>query len=193
MSKHEISSIDTAVILLELQAELALKYGLDLKQRSFWINGTIDSKMLKHVDACLSLLEGQSRSAITLKLSSLGGECYSALAIVSRISKSKCKVNIEAHGSVMSAATLVLASGKSRAISQYATFMHHEASYSVGGRHSEVQAWVEQFEKEEKVWSSWMAKLTGTPADYWLGLGKHTDKFLTPEQLKQLGVVDKIF
>ena len=42
MSKHEISSIDTAVILLELQAELALKYGLDLKQRSFWINGTID-------------------------------------------------------------------------------------------------------------------------------------------------------
>lgn len=190
---QDASAVDTAVALMELQAELALKHGLNVPKRSFWINGTIDMKMLKHVDACLGLLEHQNSKHITIKLSSLGGECYSALAIVSVLKKSKCKVHIEAHGAIMSAATLILAAGDKRSISRYASFMLHESSYTVGGRHSEVQAWVEQFEKEEDVWAAWMSKLSGTDQDYWKNLGKHVDKFLTPEQLKELGVVDSIF
>jgi len=190
MSEH---SIDSVVAIKELQAELALKYNLDYQQRSFWINGEINDKMLKHVEGCLSLLEADSHKAITIRINSSGGEAYAALAIVSRIRASKCSVRTEGHGHIMSAATLILACGYKRTISKLASFMYHEASYWVGGRHSEAKAWVEQFEREEKNWAEAMASFTSKDSDYWLELGRHTDKFFTPTELVELGVVDKVF
>lgn len=187
------TAIDQAVALLELQTELAFKHGLDLAQRTFWVNGEINEKMLKHVDACLNILENQSGKSVTMKISSMGGSSYDAVAIVSRMQSSKCKVHTEAHGCVMSAATLILAAGKKRSMSQYATFMFHESSYTVSGRHSENKAWVAQFDAEEQVWAEQMSKLSQKDQEYWAELGKHTDKFLTPSELLESGVIDRIF
>ena len=187
------SVLSHAVELLGLQAELCLKHGLDLHSRSIQMVGPINDKMFKFVDGALNILEQQSREGITIKISSFGGDCYAALAIISRMKKSTCNVHTEAHGCVMSAATLILAAGKKRSMSEYATFMFHETAYEVGGRHSEVQAWVANFEREERTWSDIMEKLTGTDSNYWLELGKHTDKFLTPQELLDKGVIDKVF
>lgn len=191
MAEPQISH--QAIDLLALQADMCLKHGIDFYSRTIQLIGPITDKTFKQVDAALSILERQSGAAITIRISSLGGECYAALAIVSRMRSSKCKVHTEAHGSIMSAATLILAAGRKRSMSSFATFMFHEAAYNVGGRHSEVQAWVEQFEREEQTWSKIMEKLTGTEASYWATLGKHTDKFFTPEALLEKGVIDKVF
>lgn len=185
--------LDSVVAAKELLIESAFKYNIDFKQRSFWINGEINGKMLKHVEACLAILEADSNKTVTVRINSPGGYCYDALAIISRIRSSKCRIKTEGHGHIMSAATLILACGHKRSISKYASFMYHEASYAVGGRHTEAKAWVTQYEHEEQVWSEAMASFTKKPADYWLELGKHTDKFLTPDQLVETGVVDKIF
>lgn len=190
MAEH---SIETLVALKELQAELALKHGLDFNQRSFWITGEISEKTLKHVEGCMSLLENDGSRTITVRINSGGGYCYDALAIISRLRASKCRIKTEGHGHIMSAATLLLACGHKRSISKWASFMYHEASYAVGGRHTEAQAWVAQYANEERVWAEAMASFTKMDADYWRELGKHTDKFFTPTELIELGVVDKVF
>ena len=185
--------ITTAAEVFMLQAELLLKYNLDVAKRTFWIMGEINTKTLKHVDACLSILETQGRQKVTIKLCSEGGEVDEALAIVSRMQRSPCKVRVEAHGQCMSAATAILAIGSKRSVSKYVTFMFHEASYGIEGKHSEIKPWIAQFDKSEATWAALMAEHSNKDASFWLEQSKHTDKFLTPAQLLEYGVVDEIF
>jgi ATP-dependent protease ClpP protease subunit len=186
-------SLDQVVAIRELQAELAFKHGVDTQQRSFWITGEINDKMLKHVEGCLAILENDSSKAITIRINSGGGECYAALAIVSRMQSSKCKIKTEGHGHIMSAATLILAAGYKRSISKWASFMWHEPTYGVYDRQSNAEAWVEQYKKELQNWCELMASLSNHDSDFWMEKGKHTDKFFSPEQLLELNIVDKVF
>lgn len=185
-------ALDSVVAAKELLIETAFKYNIDFKQRSFWINGTINEKMLRHVEACLSVLESDSNKTITVRINSPGGYCYEALAIVSRLRASKCRIKTEGHGHIMSAATLILACGHKRSISSLASFMYHEASGGIGGRVSEIQAWAAQYQREQELWSKTMAQFTNKDASFWQEAGKHTDKFYDCDELIEMGVVDKI-
>lgn len=186
------TQLDTAVALLELQAELLFKQTLNLRERSFWITGEINDKTLKHVEACLGLLESENSKAITIRINSGGGECYPAAAIISRLRSSNCTIKTEGHGHVMSAACAILACGRKRSIAETCSFMFHESGYGVDGRHSEVKAWVEQFEREQLIMAKQMARFSSQPAEFWVEAGKHTDKFFSPSELIEMGVVDKV-
>jgi len=70
--------------------------------------------------------------------------------------------------------------------------MHHEASYGVEGRHKQVVNEVRQREIEEKQWAQAMAKYTKKDAKFWAKKGVHVDAYFTPEQLKEMGVVDEV-
>ena len=117
---------------------------------------------------------------------------YEAIAIVGRMKASPCVIVTEGYGMVMSAATMLLAAGTLRKVSKYCWFMHHESAYQVGGRHSEIKAYVAQAEKEELVWAQWMAELTKKKAAFWQQTGTHIDAYFTAEQLVKLGVADEL-
>jgi len=188
------SERDLAVQLLELRLNTALDKGIDTQSRVIQVVGEIDSNMFRHIDAGLTLLEEGSRKAITLRLNSEGGYPSDALAIVGRIKASSCQIIIEAYGQVSSAATIILASGKKRRMSEYCLFMTHQSSYEVGGSHVEIKDAVDQAEQEEKIWASHMGRFTGTDAEFWYELHKTgKNKYFNATECLNMGIVDEIF
>lgn len=184
------NKLTKAAMLLEYQFE----YGVNFKERIINITGEIDEETFDLVDAAMTELESQNKRDIVIKINSEGGSVYQAMAIIGRIKESKCGVITKGYGAVMSAATLILASGtRKRMLSRDAEFMHHEASYAIEDRHSQIKALVLQTEKEEKKWSERMAECSNKDAAFWLEKGVGVDVYFTAQELLEMEVVDELF
>lgn len=189
------TTIDNKLTLAQMNVTWALEYGINLKERVITWSQDIDFPMFDIFDTALTIMEAESKRAITIRLNSPGGSTYEAMAVIGRIQKSACFNNIivEGYGHVMSAATLILACAKKRKIHRWAQFMWHEAAYNVSGQHSNIKAWVKQMEREEQQWAEAMAEVTGKTKKFWLDNGVHIDYFLTAQKLLEFGVVDEVF
>lgn len=188
------SERDLAISLLELRINTAFERGVDTSVRTVQLIGPVDSKMFRKFDAALTMLEDGSRKAITVRLNSEGGYPSEALAIVGRMKASTCQIIVEGYGQVSSAATIILAAGKKRRMSEFCQFMTHQSSYGAEGKHKDLREVVERAEVEEQIWADCMAKFSNETATYWLDLhntGK--DNYLSASECLQLGVVDEIF
>lgn len=187
-----MSEKELAMQAYEIQTDLAVKYGVDLASRIIQVVGEIDEDSFVRFDTALTLLEAGSKQTVTVKINSLGGSVYDALAIVGRIRNSKCQIITEAYGACMSASLLILACGKKRRMSSFAWAMHHEMSYELAGTHEQIKLAVAQAEREGTVWNTAMFALTN--CDIWETVGKQgNDYYLTPKQCKEHGVIDEIF
>lgn len=185
---------DAAILLLELRVNAAFDRGVDIETRTVQLIGTVDEKMFKKLDAGLNMLESSSKKAITIKLNSFGGYSTDALAIIGRMRGSTCKIVVEAYGMVASAATIILAAGEKRRMSEYCQFMTHQSSYETSGKHKDNKEFVQQAEREEEIWASYMAKFSNKSADYWKSLhDTGEDKYLDAAECLQLGVIDEVF
>ena len=188
------TSLENKISLQALLLSYEFELGIDFQRRIIKITDEIDQFTFDLVDGAMTEMEHQSRSDITIKINSPGGSTYDALAVIARIRKSKCKVITEGYGHVMSAATLILASGtRRRSMAEDGFFMWHEASYTTEGRHSQNKAVVAQVEKEEALWAKKMAAQSKKTAKFWAEKGIGTDVFFTAAQLKKFGVVDEVF
>lgn len=167
-------------------------YGVDFQRRTINLTGDVDEEMFTKLDAALNEMEAESRATITIKINSPGGYVYQAMAIVGRIRQSKCHIVTCGYGAVMSAATLILASGNKRQISKHAWFMHHESQYGVEGRHSSNKAAGAQAEREEKQWAEWMAGFSKKNKEFWYKNGTNVDSYFSADELLELGVVDEL-
>ena len=167
---------------------------VNFEDRIIRLTGEIDEEKYNLVDSAMTEFERRGRSAVTVRINSEGGCTYQAMAIVGRLTSSKCDIITEGYGAIMSAATLILACGKEtkRRISKYSWFMWHEASYEYSGRVSEHDAQLKQVKKEESFWCENMAKITKKPIKFWKENGVGIDTYYTPEQLVALGVADEI-
>lgn len=188
------TSVDNRLTHASMLLGYLFDYGVDFQRRIINLTGEIDKDMFNLLDAALTEMEAGSKSTITVKINSPGGEVYQAMAIVGRLRESKCNIITIGYGAVMSAATLILACGNKRKISTYSWFMHHESGYDLGETsHSQAKAYVAQADKEEKSWAQWMAEFTSKPIDFWLKNGIGTDVYFSAQQLLKLGVVDELF
>lgn len=177
-----------------LLLSILLEYGIDLKNRIINITGEIHEGTWDIFNVGMTYMENLGKGDITVTIASEGGSTYYAMSIVSRMKESKCKTVTKGYGHVMSAATLILASGtRRRLISDEAFFMWHEASYAVDGRHSENKATVRQIEREENLWCNKMAERTKKNAKFWKEKGVGIDAYFNAEQLVKMGIADEIF
>lgn len=168
--------------------------GVDVRDRIVRLDGDIeDGCDFAHIDAAFTVLERLSRKAITVRLKSYGGSVHEALAIIGRFRQSKCKVIVEGYGAIMSSAVIILASGAERRVSKYACIMHHESSYGISGRHSDIKDEIAQAEREERLWAQWMAEKTNQNADFWYNHGSRKNFYMNAQECLACGVVDEIF
>ena len=179
------------------QASIHLEYlferGINFKERIITITGDIEFPWFDTLDAALTEMESQSKATITIKVHSQGGSVYEALAMAGRMRNSKCKIVTIGYGSIMSAATLILAAGDERFIDKMAWVMHHGSSYELSYDKHEIQkAKIEQAEREEKAWAKWMGELTKKPASFWYKEGAIQDRYLDATETIKLGIVDKV-
>lgn len=186
------TSVDAKVTQLGIHLETLFEYGVNFRDRIITISTDIDSTVFALVDAALSEMESDSRKAITVRVNSPGGSVYDALAIVGRLKASKCKIITEGYGHIMSAATLILSCGDERRVSKFAWYMIHEASYEVSGKHKDIKTTVAQTEREEIQWARWMEEFSERDFKFWKKTSDEKDTYYTPEELKELGVVDEI-
>lgn len=187
------SNVDSKLTQAALLLEYSFGYKVDFKNRIILISGDIDQETFEVIEAALTEMESQSRATVTVKINSPGGEVYHALAIVGRLKESKCKIVTMGYGHIMSAATMILAAGDERMISKFSFFMHHESSYEIQGKHSEVKNEVGQMEREEQCWAQWMEEFTKKPKKFWLSTGVGKNSYFSPEELVELGVADEVF
>lgn len=190
------SAVDRKLELEELAINLEYSFerGLDRHNRVIRLTGDVEEGFFDWFDTAVTLLETEnSRKTIVLKINSYGGDVYEALAIIGRMKECKCRIHTKGYGKIMSAATAILAAGDKRSMSKLAEFMHHEMSYGVEGRHSEILHEVKNSQKLSEKWCNLMYELTGIPSSYWSNKGIGTDFYMSPEKCMQLNIVDEIF
>lgn len=178
---------------LALNLEYSFSWGVDLKNRVIRITEDIDQDLFSFIDSALTTLEGINRKGITIKISSYGGEVHSALSIVARIQESTCRIHTKGYGTIMSAATAILASGDKRSMSRLAQFMHHESQIYVEGGLDEAKNELRQHEKEEILWNRLMFELTGVPETYWATRGIGKNYYCDADKCLELNIVDETF
>lgn len=178
---------------LTLTLDYAFNRGVDLANRTIQLTEDIEDHHFDHFDTAMSALESLNRKAITLKINSYGGDVYTALGIIGRMRESKCQIITKGYGKIMSACTAILAAGDKRSMSILAEFMHHESSYSVEGRHSEIQHEVKQAQTLSDRWCNLMSDLTGVPSTYWSSRGVGKDFYMSAEKCLELNIVDEVF
>ena len=187
---------------LKFNLEQALDNGVDFKNRTIRITGTIGAPNpmdagseyfdFNLLDYALTELEAQSSNPVTIKINSPGGEVYEALAMIGRIKSSNCEIITEGFGAVMSAATLILMAGDIRKMSKYCVPMYHEISYGVGGDHESIKEQVAQSEKELKRWASYYEEFSNKNRAFWLSKMKKKEFYPTPEQMLEYGAIDEV-
>lgn len=176
----------------DFESTFLVEYNTSLKHRMMHITGEINSELYHKFSIGLTELEAISKDPITLRINSFGGSPDDALAIVGLMRSSECEIYTEGYGIVASAATLILAAGDKRTCSDLCVFMWHEGSYELEGRHKELKVLIKQREKEEKLWARLMGTFSKKPDTFWLREGVGEDRFVTPEELLEYGVIDEI-
>ena len=138
------------------------------------------------------------KQPITIKISSTGGEVFSALSIVSAIERAQEKgyeVITMAYACCMSAAVNLLSAGTKRYGQRYTRFMIHDVgSYNFGFQSKEDIK--NNYEEHEAIWkllSELLMKKSKLTKEKLDDIVKHKKEFyFWPEEALELGLIDKI-
>lgn len=178
---------------LAFNLDYSFNKGIDIHNRIIRLTEDIEEHTFDWFDTAMTALETQNRKTIIIKINSYGGDVYAALGIIGRMRESTCRLYTKGYGKIMSASTAILAAGDFRSMSSLAEFMHHESSYGVEGKHSEIVHEVKMSQALSVKWCNLMCELTGIPTDYWLTKGVGKDYHISPEKCLELNIIDEVF
>ena len=102
------------------------------------------------------------------------------------------KVNTICRGRAFSAAAIILTCGTgTRMMSKRSTVMFHQSSSFLGGKMSDITAYLDNVKSLEKVIYGMLAEKTKKDAEWWKNKMR-SDMFLTSDELLEIGVIDQI-
>lgn len=178
----------------QLYLDYSLNSGINIKDRVIRITDEITPFTVDIVDTALSEMQRDGRAGITVKICSEGGDVYSALACVDLLRSCRRHITTIGIGSIFSAATLILACGDTRLVGKRAFVMHHEASvHTAPARVSDLDEYVVQLKREERMWAHAMAEFTQyEDADFWMRQAHKKDWYLDSEEAIKYGIADEV-
>ena len=153
-----------------------------------------DSSVTDLIIRVRSLLQHRAdkQAPINILIDSPGGDVYSTLGILDYIEQLDVKVNTLCRGKAFSAAAIILACGTgTRMCSKRSTIMLHQTSSFLGGKMSDISAFLENVKIMENTIYDILAEKTKMDAKFWRENMK-SDMFLTSEQLLSYGLIDQI-
>lgn len=154
-----------------------------------------------NVDVCIkwilseNIVSDISCTPLKLYINSTGGDLYNAFALIDVMRSSKRLIYTYGIGAVMSAAFLVFASGSQRHRYAYknCSFMMHQYSGTVEGKHHDLKASVKEMDHSNSKMISILKDATS------MSLNKIKSTFLPPsdvffnaEELVVLGIADSV-
>ncbi len=141
-----------------------------------------------------SLLQNRKdkTAPVNLMINSPGGDIYEMFGIIDYIESLDVKVNTICRGRAFSAAAIILVCGTgTRMMSKRSTVMFHQSSSFLGGKMSDITAYLDNVKSLEKIIYVMLAEKTKKDAEWWKNKMR-SDLFLTATELKEIGVIDEI-
>jgi len=187
------NNIDTGHLYESLNYQLSTL--LDYDDSIIYMNEEItDSSVTDLIIRMRSLLQHRTdkQAPVNILIDSPGGDVYATLGIIDYIEQLDVKVNTLCRGKAFSAAAIILACGTgTRMCSKRSTVMLHQTSSFLGGKMSDISAFLENVKIMENTIYDILAEKTKMDAKFWRENMK-SDMFLTSEQLLSYGLIDQI-
>lgn len=140
--------------------------------------------------------EGKPQSQIKpiqLIINSLGGEVYSGLGLIDVINNSKTPIHTICHGSAMSMALIIYATGHKRLASKYSTFMYHESWYESKGSIQQHKQEIKESQRTEQICDEIFLSRTKFNTKQLNSVkDKRSEYYFGVEEAKKYGLVDEI-
>jgi ATP-dependent Clp protease protease subunit len=168
---------------------------VDYNDSIIFLNDEInDSTLTDLIIRMRSLLQNRDdkQAPVNLMINSPGGDVHEMLGIIDYIESLEVPVNTICRGRAFSAAAIILACGTgSRMMSKRSTVMFHQSSSFLGGKMSDISAYLDNVKNIEKTIYDILADKTNKDQTWWKDNMK-SDLYLTAEQLKEYNVIDTI-
>ena len=168
---------------------------VDYNDSIIFLNDEInDTTLTDLIIRMRSLLQNREdkQAPVNLMINSPGGDVHEMLGIIDYIESLDVKVNTICRGRAFSAAAIILACGTgSRMMSKRSTVMFHQSSSFLGGKMSDISAYLDNVKNIEKTIYDILADKTNKDQVWWKDNMK-SDLYLTAEQLKEYNVIDTI-
>ena len=168
---------------------------LDYEDSVIFLTDEIESHTLTDfIIRMRSLLQHRKdkTAPVNLMINSPGGDIYEMFGIIDYIETLDVKVNTICRGRAFSAAAIILVCGTgTRMMSKRSTVMFHQSSSFLGGKMSDITAYLDNVKSLEKIIYGMLAEKTKKDADWWKNKMRN-DLFLTSEELQEIGVIDTI-
>ncbi|MHB8913597.1 MAG: ATP-dependent Clp protease proteolytic subunit [Minisyncoccota bacterium] len=170
-------------------------YSRLLKERIIFLGGPIDDDVANLVIAQLLFLESEDpKKDISLYINSPGGYIHAGLAIVDAMNHVKPDVSTVVVGMAASMGSIILASGKKgkRYALPHSEVMIHQPSGGAEGQASDIEISAKHILMQRERTSKILAKTSGQPLSR---IEKDVDRdfFMTADEAKKYGIVDKVF
>jgi len=168
---------------------------VDYNDSIIFLDGEItDHTLTDLIIRMRSLLQNRkdSTAPVNLMLNSPGGDVHEMFAIIDYIESLDVKVNTICRGKAFSAAAVILTCGTgSRMMSKRSTLMFHQSSSFLGGKMSDITAYLDNVKNLEKHVYDLLSEKTNKDANWWKEQMR-SDAFLTALEAKELGIIDEI-
>ena len=165
-----------------------------LKERIIFLTGPITEQVSAIVSAQLLFLESQAPDKdIMMYINSPGGLVTAGLAMYDTMQFVKCDVATLVIGQACSAGSLLAmagSKGKRYALRNSRT-MIHQPSGGYSGQATDILIHAEEITKIKKRLNQMYSEHTGQPIEV-IDDTMERDKFMSPEEAKAFGLVDKI-
>jgi len=135
------------------------------------------------------------QKTLTLYINSVGGDLFDGLGLIDLMRSSKHVIRTVGVGNVMSTAFLIFCSGTKgfRYIGANASILSHQYSDSIEGKHHDIKSYMKSAEQTNESMAKLLQECTGLDARAVRSrLLPHSDVWLTPKELIQLGEADHL-
>lgn len=170
-------------------------YSRLLKERIIFLGGPIDDDVANLVIAQLLFLESEDpKKDISLYINSPGGSVTATLAMVDTMNHVKPNVSTVCVGMAASGAAILLSAGQKgkRFALPNAEVMIHQPHGGAEGQATDIEITAKQIIKLRAVLNKILAKNTGQSLAK-IEKDVERDFFMTAEEAKKYGIVDKVF
>ena len=170
-------------------------YSRLLKERIIFLGGPIDDDVANLVIAQLLFLESEdAKKDISLYINSPGGVVTAGLAIVDTMNHVKPHVSTVCVGMAASAAAVILSSGEKgkRYSLPNSEVMIHQPHGGAEGQATDIEITAKQILKLRATLNKILAKNTGQTLAK-IEKDVERDFFMTADEAKKYGIVDKVF
>ena len=166
-----------------------------LKERIIFVAGGMDDSMAALITSQLLFLESENpKKDIAMYINSPGGYVSSGLAIYDTMQYIRCPISTVCIGQAASMGSLLLAAGEKgmRIALPNARVMLHQPSGGYQGVATDIERHAEEIIELKRRLNNIYVRHTGQEYDV-IERKLDRDTFLTAEEAKEFGIVDKVF